>query len=90
MSAPPTEYSNGHFRCPRLNKSNYLIWANAVKVQMIADRCCRIIDNPPPTPERPAHINGDTPSPASRTGDSNVSIEMILKLTNRDPAPPPP
>ena len=28
---------------------------------MIANRCWRIIDNPPPTPERPAHINGDTP-----------------------------
>ena len=61
MSAPSTEYSNGRFRCPRLNNSNYLIWANAVKVQAIADRCWRIIDNPPPTPERPAHINGDTP-----------------------------
>ena len=61
MSAHSTEYSDGRFRCPRLNKSNYLIWANAVKVQMIANRCWRIIDNPPLTPERPAHINGDTP-----------------------------
>ena len=60
MSAPSTEYSNGRFRCPCLNESNYLIWANAVKVQMIADRCWGIIDNPPPTPERLAHINGDT------------------------------
>ena len=28
---------------------------------MIADLCWRIIDNPPPRLERPAHINGDTP-----------------------------
>ena len=60
MSAPSTEYSNGRFRCPRLNESNYLIWANAVKVQMIADRCWRVVVNPLPPPERPALVNGDT------------------------------
>ena len=65
MSAPSTEYSNGRFRCPRLNESNYLIWANAVKVQMIADHRWRVVDNPPPRPERPAHVNGDTPESRS-------------------------
>ena len=40
---------------------------------MIADRCSRIIDNPPPTPERPAHINGDTPE--SRIENSRLERE---------------
>src|SRR5437660_2435115 len=61
MSASTTEYSNGRFRCPRLNESNYLVWSSAVKVQMIADRCWKVIDTPHPPPERPAHVNGDTP-----------------------------
>ena len=73
MSAPSTEYSNGRFRCPRLNESNYLVWANAVKVQMIADRCWRVVDNPPPPPERPAHVNGDTPE--SRTENRRLERE---------------
>ena len=61
MSAPSSEYSNGRFRCPRLNESNYLNWSNAVKVQLIADRCWRVVDNPPPPLDRPAHINGENP-----------------------------
>ena len=73
MSAPSTEYFNGRFRCPRLNESNYLIWANAVKVQMIANRCWRVVDNPPPPPERPAHVNGDTPE--SRTENRRLERE---------------
>ena len=44
----------------RVNESNYLFWAIAVKVQMIADRCWRVIDNLPP-PERPTHPYGETP-----------------------------
>ena len=65
--APPrpegntTQYSNGRFWCPCLNESNYLIWSNAVKVHMIADRCWGVVDNPPPPPELPAHVNGDIP-----------------------------
>ena len=73
MSTPSTEYSNGCFRCPRLNESNYLIWVNAVKVQMIADRCWRVVDNLPPPPERPAHVNGDTPN--SRTENRRLERE---------------
>ena len=73
MSAPSTKYSNGHFRCPLLNKSNYLIWANAIKVKMIANRYWRVIDNPPPPPERPAHVNGDTPE--SRTENRRLECE---------------
>ena len=61
MSAPSTEYSNGCFWCPRLNVSNYLIWANVVKVQMIADHCWRVVNYLPPPLECPTHINGDTP-----------------------------
>ena len=61
MSAPTTEYSNGRFRCPCLNEANYLVWANSVKVQMIANRCGKISENPQPPPARPAHINRDTP-----------------------------
>ena len=60
MSASSTEYSNGRFRCPCLNESNYLIWSNTVKVHKITDCCWRVVDNPPPPPERPAHINGVT------------------------------
>ena len=61
MSAPTTKYSNGRFRCPRLNEANYLIWANYVKVQMIADRCWKVMENPQPLPACPAHVNRDTP-----------------------------
>jgi hypothetical protein len=61
MSATTTEYSNGRFRCPRLNDANYLIWSNSVKVQMIADRCWKVINSPQPPPDRPAPVNGDTP-----------------------------
>ena len=73
MSAPSTKYSNGRFTCLRLNESNYLTWANAVKVQMIADRCWRVVDNPPPPPESPALVNGDTPE--SRTENSRLERE---------------
>ena len=62
MSAPTTKYSNGRFRCPRLNEDNCLVWANSVKVQMIADRCWKVIENPQLLPPaRPAHVNEDTP-----------------------------
>ena len=61
MSAPTSEYSNGGFRCPPLNEANYLVWDNSVKVQMIVDRCWKVIKNPWPPPARPAHVNGDTP-----------------------------
>ena len=60
MSAPSIEYSNGRFRCPLLNKSKYINWANAIKVQMIADQCSRVVDNHPPPPEASAHVNRDT------------------------------
>ena len=73
MSALFTQYSNGRLRCPRLNKSNYLILANAVKVQMIAHRCQRVVDNPPPPPERPAQVNGDFPK--SRTENRRLEGE---------------
>ena len=71
MSAPTTEYSNGRFRCPRLNEANYLVWANSVKVQMIADRRWKVIENPQPPPARPAHVNGDTPE----SGAENRKLE---------------
>ena len=61
MSAPTTTYCNGRFRCPRLNETNYLVWANSVKVQMIADHCWKVIENPQPPPALPTHVNGDTP-----------------------------
>ena len=38
---------------------------------MIADRCWRFVDNPPPLPERPAHVNGDT----SESGIENRRLE---------------
>ena len=61
MSAPTTEYSNGCFRCLRLNEANYLVWANCVKVQLIADDCWKVIEIPQLPPARPAQVNGDTP-----------------------------
>ena len=73
MSTPTTEYSNGHFRCPRLNEANYLIWANSVNVQMIADRCWKVIKNPQPPPAHPAHVNGDTPD--SRAENRKLECE---------------
>ena len=60
MSAPTAEYYNGRFRSPLLNKANYLVWAISVKVQMIADRCWKVIENPQTPPARLAHANGDT------------------------------
>ena len=52
MSAPSTVYFNGRFRYPRLNQANNLVRANFDKVQMIANRCLRYVDNLPPPSER--------------------------------------
>ena len=40
---------------------------------MIADRCWRVVDNPPPPPERTAHVNGDTPE--SRAENRRLECE---------------
>ena len=73
MTAPNTEYSTGRFRCPRLNNANYLVWANSVKVQKIADRCWKVIENPQPPPAHRANVNGDTPD--SRAENRKLELE---------------
>ena len=77
MSTPTTEYSNGRFRCPRHNEANYLIWANFVKVQIIANRCWKVFENPQRPPARPTHVNGDTP-------DSHAEIRKLRREYKED------